>query len=140
MMNASVLLAPRALDRARGAIHRYLEWETHRRAVGNGPLWYALYRSGVLPRAATASVQEEATLRLLGFVPVSPDGAPYFYDRLTGEVWNIRHGSRPWPHLYPDLAEKAPLRQLLDEFRTLRVDLSFREDGVHTVLTIERKK
>src|SRR6266540_6623938 len=34
----------------------------------------------------------------------------------------------------------APLTRLLEQLRSIRADLRFREDGIHTVLTIERQK
>ena len=37
-------------------------------------------------------------------------------------------------------AETSPLNFLLDQLRSVRADLRFREDGIHTVLTIERGK
>ena len=36
--------------------------------------------------------------------------------------------------------ERAPLAQLLEQFRTIRAELRFKEDGVNTVVTIERGK
>jgi hypothetical protein len=69
---------------------------------------------------------------------VSPDGAAYLYDRRLDEVTNRRHGSWRQPQLRPTLAVNAPLRAILEEFKTLRIDLRFREDGIHTTLTWER--
>jgi hypothetical protein len=64
---------------------------------------------------------------------------PYVFDPKTDEVRNRRHGSprRPQPHA--DLEKGSALGQLLEQVRSLRADLRFREDGVHTVLTLERK-
>ncbi len=78
-------------------------------------------------------------MRYLGFVPVSPDGAAYVYDPRTDEIRNSRHGSLRQPRLHAALEDSSALGRLLDQFRTLRVDLRFREDGVNTVLTIERR-
>jgi hypothetical protein len=58
----------------------------------------------------------------------------------TDEVVNRRHGSPARPQLHPSLAKDAPLGQLLEQFQTLRADLRFREDGVNTVLTIQRQR
>ena len=55
------------------------------------------------------------------------------------EVRNARHGSPRRPQTHKELAEDAPLNRLLDQLRTIRADLRFREDGVHTVLTVDRQ-
>ena len=73
-------------------------------------------------------------------MPVSPDGSRYQYDPKMDEVVNERHGSQRRPKLNSDLAEDAPLSRVLEQLRALRADLRFREDGIHTVLTIERGK
>ncbi len=52
---------------------------------------------------------------------------------------NARHGSQGQPRRHPGIAETSPLARLLREVRTLRADLRFREDGVHTVLTIDHQ-
>jgi hypothetical protein len=121
-----------------GALSLLLEWETHRRAVGNGPVWHALYRCGVLQADAGGAAREAAAIRFLGFVPISPDGSPYRYDKAADEVVSARHGSlrRPEVHAAPD--EKSPVLVGLNRLRTLRADLTFREDGVQTLVTIDR--
>ena len=40
----------------------------------------------------------------------------------------------------PTLSPNAPVRRLMEQFRTLRTDLKFREDGIHTTVTFERAK
>jgi len=62
----------------------------------------------------------------------------YLYDQRLDEVTNRRHGSWRQPQLRPTLAVNAPLRAILEEFKTLRIDLRFHEDGIHTTLTWER--
>jgi hypothetical protein len=52
---------------------------------------------------------------------------------------NARHGSLRQPVLRAGLDAGSPLAQLLEEFRALRADLRFREDGIHTVVTVERR-
>jgi hypothetical protein len=135
-VNSSVYLAPGSAVTAQKAVQAYLEWEVHRRAAANGPLWEALYRSGVLSAKAKPATVRETALRTFGYVPVSPEGAAYRYDRGSGEVVNERHGSLTRPTLHPRLAADAPLARLLRQIQTLRADLRFREDGVHTTLTI----
>jgi hypothetical protein len=137
-INESLYLAPRAAVKARDALSYYLEWETHRRALVNGPIWYTLYRSGVITESAPDKARQEAARRYLGFVPASPDGAAYAYDARTGEVLNRRHGSLRQPHRHRGLDAASPLARILEQFPTLRADLRFREDGLYTVLTMER--
>jgi hypothetical protein len=73
-------------------------------------------------------------------VPVSPDGAAYRHEAKTDEVVNVRHGSLRRPKSHTDLEKNAPLAQLLEQLRTVRADLRFRADGIHTVLTLQRQK
>lgn len=138
-INSSLYVAPGAAVKARDVVRAYLEWETHRRALANAPLWYALFHSGLLPADASEAAMRAAALRYFGFIPVSPEGAAYAYVATTNEVVNRRHGSPRRPQLHPAVDDNAPLGRLLDQFQTIRADLRFREDGVHTVLTLERK-
>jgi hypothetical protein len=136
-INSSIYVAPEAAFQASGALRAFLEWETHRRAVGNGPLWYALRRAGVV-NVLDSDKSRQTALHYLGFVPVSSDNSPYHYNGQTDDLLNDRHGSLSRPMLHDRLSETSPLAQLLDQLRTLRVDLRFREDGVHTILTVDR--
>lgn len=135
----SLLLAPQAMMQSTGAIFGYLEWESHRRALANGPAWYALYRGGLLAADASWTTRRTVALHHLGFVPVSPDGSAYRFDAGRGEVTNERHGSYSRPRLGDGLDDRSAGQQVLGSLRTLRVDLRFREDGVQTALTFDRK-
>jgi hypothetical protein len=137
--NTSLHISPRAAVKAGAALRGYLEWETHKRALPNNALWYALYRCGLLAPDAPESAKQAAALTHLGFVPVSPDEAAYRYDARTGEVVNERHGSVRRPRLHAGLAEGSPLARMLEQFPRLRADMRFREDGLHATLTIARK-
>lgn len=77
-------------------------------------------------------------MQYLGFVPVSPDLAPFRYERQKEEVVNLRHGTLRQPRLSPGVEANSPLGKLLEEFATIRADLRFREDGIHTTLTFRR--
>ena len=70
---------------------------------------------------------------------VSPDGSPYRYDARLGEVVNQRHGSLRRPQLHGQVAEASELGKLLKQTRALRAELRFLDDGLRTVLTIERR-
>ena len=139
-INASLYIAPSVAQKASAALHYYLEWECHRRALPNLPIWYALYRGGLVDERTPEKARNAVAMRFLGFVPVSPDGAAYAYDAKTGEVVNRRHGSWRQPHWRSGIEAASPLGRLLDEFRTMRADLRFQEDGVNTTVTIERKR
>jgi hypothetical protein len=138
-INSSLYVAPNAAKKAGDFVQGYLEWETHRRALGNAPLWHCLYHGGLLaPDADTATARRTAR-QFLGFVPVSPDGAAYVYEPKSDEVVNQRHGSPRQPRLHAKLADGTALGQLLAQFQTMRADLRFREDGIHTMLSIRRQ-
>jgi hypothetical protein len=137
-VNSSLYLAPKAVDKARAFLRSFLEWESHRRALANEAAWYALYSSGVIDKATSRQKRESLALQFFGFIPVSPEGAAYRYLPDRDEVENRRHGSFRRPRLHAAIEDQSPLGQLLREFRTLCVDLRFREDGVHTILTLER--
>jgi hypothetical protein len=138
-VNGSLYLAPAGASQARDALRFFLEWESHRRAATNFTIWDVLYRSGVLAKDAPEPARRDAALHFFGFVPVSPEGAAYVYDARLGEITNARHGSLREPVLQAGIEDRSALGQLLRVFRTLRVDFRFREDGVHTTLTMERK-
>ncbi|HEV3144131.1 MAG TPA: hypothetical protein VGZ47_09630 [Gemmataceae bacterium] len=137
--NTALFVAPSASNSA-AAIRQYLEWQTHRRALAGNAAWLPLYKAGAIPKDASTNVQRERAKRWLGFIPVSPDGATYRFDARLGEVVNERHGWPRAPALRTTIAPDSPLAQLLERFRTLRTDLKFREDGIHTTVTLERAK
>ena len=139
LMNGSVYLAPAAANQGRQALQYYLGWQSHRRALVNGPMLYSLFRSGLIREDDSAEAKRAVALRYLGFVPVSPDGASFAYEAKTDEVVNRRHGSLRQPIWHRDMDAGSPLARLLDQFQTLRADLRFKEDGVQTTVTIERK-
>jgi len=137
-INASWHMAPRAADQARAALGQYLEWETHKRAMPNDALWYALYRANLVQDDMPEHARRAAALKFLGFIPVSPDDAPYRYNAGKDEIVNQRHGSLRQPRLHAAIAEQSPLVELLRQFPTMRIDLRFREDGFHSTIILER--
>jgi hypothetical protein len=139
-LNSAIYLAPRAAIQAKPLLRQYLEWETHRRVQTNQRLLYALYRSGVVSPADSSTDVEAAALQYLGFVPVSPDLAPSHFDPKKDEVVNDRHGTLRQPRLHPGVEPTSPVGRLMEQMGTIRADLRFREDGVHTVVTIRREK
>ncbi len=137
-VNSSLFLGPKAAVKSKDLLRLYLEYETHRRAQTNNRLLYALFRSGVVGPQDDSPAVEAAALQYLGFVPVSPDLAPFRYDWQKEEVINLRHGSVRQPKLNKGIDAKSPMSQMLDQFATIRADLRFREDGIHTTITMKR--
>ncbi len=139
-VNAALHVGPAAAVHSKDFLRLYLEWETHRRTLANNTLLYSLYRAGVLGPDSAKDEVKTATLRYLGFQPVSADNAPFVYDKKTDEMINQRHGSVRRPHLHAGVDPASPNGQLLEMFRAIRADLKFREDGVHTTITLQRQE
>jgi hypothetical protein len=104
----------------------------------NDAFWYVLYRAKLLDEKTPERTKREKAMNFLGFIPVSPDNAPYRYVKDKDEIVNQRHGSLRKPQLHAAIADDSPLRALLGQFPTMRIDLRFREDGFHSVITVER--
>jgi hypothetical protein len=138
-VNSSLYISPGAAKLTRGLIQKYLEKQIHEQALASAPLWYPLYHARLIAGGSDATAVRELAARYYGFVPVSPDGASYSYDRRVDEVRNERHGSPARPKAHKTLAENAPIEQLLEQLQTIRADLRFREDGIHTTLTVDRQ-
>jgi len=138
-VNSSLYLAPKAARDARSAIRYYLEWETQRRALQNEAILYPLYCAGLVARDASETDLRARAFQWYGFIPVSPDGAAYAYDAKNDEVLNKRHGTLRNPLVHAGPADDSPVAKLMEQLQTIRADLRFREDGVQTVLTVERK-
>ncbi len=138
-LSSSLYLAPKAAVQAKGLLRQYLEWEAHRRVRMNQRLLYALFRTGVVGPADDSATVENAALQYLGFVPVSPDLTPAQFDPLKDEVVNPRHGTLRQPKLQAGIEPNSPTGRLLEELGTIRADLRFREDGVHTTVVIRKQ-
>ena len=102
-------------------------------------VWNCFYQAGILAPNAAEAADRETVRRILGFIPVSPDGSAYHYDARIGEVVNGRHGSLRRPELHDRLAETSELSKLLKQIEALRAELRFLDNGLHTILTIERR-
>jgi hypothetical protein len=83
--------------------------------------------------------RDAAAQRLLGYVPASPDGSEPVFDERTGEVRNARHGSFRQPVYHDRLSQGSGLARLVGSLHQMKASLRFREDGVHTLLTITRR-
>ncbi len=134
--NAGLFISP---ANARGAAGLFLEHEGHGLALLNNPVWNCFYQAGLLAPDAADPVREQTVRHFLGFVPVSPDGSPYRHDARRGEVVSERHGSQRRPDLHDQLAGTSELGKFLDQVRSVRAELRFLENGLHTVVTVERR-
>jgi hypothetical protein len=134
--NAGLFISP---ANARAAASLFLEHRGHSLALLNNPVWNCFYQAGVLAGDATDSVRQETARGYLGFVPVSPDGSRYRYDARLGEVVNERHGSQRRPDLHSRVAETSELGKFLDQVKSIRAELRFQENGLHTAVTIEKR-
>jgi hypothetical protein len=139
-INTSLYLSPAAAQDTKTVLKRLLEVATNSQARTALPIWYALYRTGIVAPDAKPDAAADAAYRYLAFVPVSPDGTGYRYDRATDEVVNERHGSYRKPVLEKTTAETSPVARLLESLQSVRADLRFREDGIQTTLTLDRRK
>jgi hypothetical protein len=135
-VNSGLFISP---ANAGPAASLFLEYEGHSLALLNNQVWNSFYQTGLLAPDATEAVRKETARRFLGSIPVSPDGTPYRYDARLGEVLNGRHGSLRRPDLHSRVAEGSELARVLDQLRSLRAELQFGENSLHTVLTIERR-
>jgi len=137
---SSLYVAPKAAEFTGPVLRALLENQTYQQARSSLPVWYALYKAGIVSATGKRDQAEAAAYRYLGYVPVSPDGSAFSYDRAHDEVVNERHGSFRKPTLHKTTTETSQLNFLLDQLRSVRADLRFREDGIHTVVTLERGK
>jgi hypothetical protein len=135
-VNAGLYIGP---ANAREAASLFLEYEGHNLALLNNQVWSCFYQAGILAPNVSEAEQRETARRMLGFVPVSPDGSSYRYDARLAEVVNQRHGSLRRPQLHGQVAQTSELGKLLEQFKALRAELRFLDNGLHTVLTIERR-
>jgi hypothetical protein len=139
-VNSALYVSPAAAVAAKDYVRGYLEKEAHRRALANAPVWYAFERAGLLRGKDGEAARQAVLYHYLGYVPVSPDGAPYAYDSRADEVTNARHGSPRRPTPKPAVEPDSALGRLLETTRDVSADLRFREDGIHTAVTIRRQK
>lgn len=134
--SAGLYLSP---ANARDAMNLLLEYEGHTLALLNNQVLNCFYQAGLVPPDASESVRTPIVRRFLGYIPVSPDGSEYRYDARLGEVVNNRHGSHRRPDWHGEVAKGSELAKLIDQVKSLRADLQFLENGLHAVVTIERR-
>jgi hypothetical protein len=132
--NLSLYLAPPA-DKNFHALQALLEWEAHKRALSAAAAWQALYAANAVSPKMKEEERRRVAARLLGFVPVSPDGTGFVFDEALGQVRSERHGSLARPVFHGQPPGDRPY--VPSWIRSLRADLRFREDGIHTTLNLD---
>src|SRR5262249_11886625 len=123
-----------------------LGWAENNRAACRhnlGPL-SSLARAAVPASERKGGANLPATIRHLGEATYDtdfycPDGGHYIFDA-DGSVACSLHGSALVPHQPDAPASNTTLGQLLGSLSDMTILLTFREEGLHAVLTIERKK
>ncbi len=138
-VSASFTLAPGKGEHEGRLLRRIVRGEMTDRALGDAPLWQALYSTGVLG-SQTGSVRADTVYHYLGFVPVSLDGTAPRYASKTDEVFDERHGSLGQPRLPRELVEGSPVERFLNGVESLRADVKVVEEGVRLTLTIRKTK
>ncbi len=131
---AGVLLSTRRPGMAATA-EMFLESQARHKALAANVMWQALYDAGAVTPEMSDDERARVALRLWGFVPAAPDGTAAVWDARSRQVRNTRHGtwSSPAAHVAPDA--RSPLARFVRGFDTLGIDLRFREDGIHAVMT-----
>ena len=99
-VNTMLHLSPRAAVQAKDLLKLYLEWETHRRAKITIACCTPCTRATWWARKTTARPSRGGPA-YLGFVPVSPDLAPFRYEWKKDELITRRNGSERQPTLNP---------------------------------------
>ncbi len=120
-----------------------LGWEENSRqaCLGNlGPLSCVAraLSAGSTGAATSAAVQREAE-KLYGVHFYCPDGGKYEVSADGKQVTCRTHGSAEFPQQLGALTAGSPAARLLDQFGGATAELTFLEDGLHAVVTIQRK-
>jgi hypothetical protein len=138
-LNSGLYLSPSAAQSAMQLVNLGLGFLTHEYTLENSSVYAPLYQAGLLAKDASAEEQRRLAFQYFGFIPVSPDGTAYQFDSVRQEVVNAVHGSLRQPKLPEKPVTDLPLQKMLAEVLNLRLDLRFREDGIHTVVTLNRQ-
>lgn len=128
-------LYPGHADNAMGLALKYLLMETRKKSLENNAVVEMLYRTGLVKNDDWGS----AALQYLGFVPLCPDGGNYLYDTKTTGVTNTVHGSLKKPNDLDSPPADSPTAKFIRNIGAVDLQLSFTPDGLHSIVTIERK-
>jgi hypothetical protein len=94
-------------------------------------------------KSQNAKAENEEVLReadaLHGVHFFCPDGGHYEFSPDGKQIVCSVHGSAAEPRQLLAPAAKSPLDKILNDFHGLTAELTFLEDGLHAVLTIDRK-
>ena len=77
--------------------------------------------------------------KLYGVQFYCPDGGKYEVSPDGKQVSCTTHGCAELPKQLGTLAPESPAGRLLEDFGGATAELTFLEDGLHAVVTIERK-
>jgi hypothetical protein len=138
-VNATAYLSPGALNGGLMGSAQYLEWINFKRALGNEPLWRALFEARVLDEHLDEPQMRRTALRLLSFMPVSPEGKTYSFDPKRDEVVNARHGSLRQPRLHLPNDGDSPFADIPQRFKSANAEVTFLDDGLSAVIDIDRR-
>ncbi|MCH7728621.1 MAG: hypothetical protein IH991_19375, partial [Planctomycetes bacterium] len=108
-------------------------------ALLNNQVLNCFHRTGLLKRGTDVSSATQTSRHFLGYVPVSADDSPYQYEARLGEVVNRRHGSFSRPTRHGRVEPASEPGTLLDQIKAFQVEMQFRDNGLDSVLTIERR-
>ena len=135
-VHAALHLAPPG-GRGGRALNAYLDWRTHVKAQSALAHWEGLYAAGLITPSMKPAARDEAVRRLLGYVPVSPDGTALTWQAREARMRSDHHGTLAAPTFRAKLPADAPLATLLRTIRSVQAGLRFREDGLHTTITLD---
>jgi hypothetical protein len=68
-----------------------------------------------------------------------PDGGRYEADADGSQVTCSVHGTAAEPRQLTKPAKGSPMGSLMDDFSGVTAELTFLEDGLHAVITVDRK-
>jgi hypothetical protein len=135
-VNAAFYLAPPG-GKAGEVLGALLDWQAHCQAQSAAAVWEVLYQAGAVSARQTPAERADAARRLLGYAPSSPDGTGFAWDAKSRQVVNAWHGTLSAPTFQARLPPGSALVGLLSQLKSVRADLRFREDGIHTTLTLD---
>jgi hypothetical protein len=135
-VHAALYLAPPGGQAGR-MLAAYLDWRTHVKTQDALAQWEGFYTAGAVAPGMKPTDRDAAICRLLGYVPVSGDGTVSAWRAREGRMANEHHGTLAAPRFRGKLPADAPLANLLRTLRSVDAGLRFREDGLHTTITLD---
>ena len=119
------------------ALAAYIDWRTHVTTQATLAQWEGFYAAGLVAPGLKPAARDAVVRRLLGYVPVSGDGTASSWRAKEGRMVNEHHGTLASPSFRGKLPVDAPMANLLRTLRCVDAGLRFREDGLHTTITLD---